>query len=161
MGFSVATYSACVNLLLQVLHLRLQGADIAGHMRAEGVKLSGAAAGGTGFQIAFQHQQVLLDTSDGLVGVALFLQRIDIAAQAGKLLVELALPGQRAFQGGLLAFQRSLLGVEFLQSGFELFTAAFLALQLYGQLFKTLALLALLAVIVFLALLYVIIVRPL
>src|SRR3990167_7888522 len=143
-GFSVATHSACVDLLLQVQYLRLQGADIAGHLRTEGVKLSRAAASGTGFQIAFQHQQVLLDTGNGLVGVALFLQRINFAAQPGQFLVEFALPGQRAFQGGLLIFQHRLFGAEFVEDTFQLGIPTFLAFQLRGQLLKALALLAIL-----------------
>ena len=43
---------------------------------AEGIELSRTAAGTAGFQLTAQHQQVLLETTDGLARVALFLQRL-------------------------------------------------------------------------------------
>ena len=42
--FVEARTSAHVDLLLQVLHLALQGADVAGHLRTEGIELGSAGA---------------------------------------------------------------------------------------------------------------------
>lgn len=46
---AAALNSTGVELLLQVLHLCLQTVDVAGHLRAEGVELSGGIGCRTGF----------------------------------------------------------------------------------------------------------------
>ena len=101
--------SAGIELLLQVLHLGLEGVDVAHHLGAEGVELGGIAALGRAVvELAAQYQQVILDTLDRLARVALLLQRRDIAAEGLELLVGLA-------QFDLQGFQLLLFGGQCLQ----------------------------------------------
>src|SRR5690606_22437378 len=143
--------STCVELLLQVLHLALQGIDVAGHLRAEGVELGGGPSGGAALalQLVAQQRQFLLQTLDGLRRV-LFFQGLQVGTQTLELRTELVLRFtlrvQLGFQPLDLTWRGALEGAQLdaqsLEALIELVGNYALRLQLAIQCFDALVLLS-------------------